>query len=61
LEEDKVIEETLKRQVEENKKIIENMEAVIVSLRKELQKDIQLNFAVAPKYWMKSSAIKIIL
>jgi hypothetical protein len=36
LEESKVIEETLKRQLEENKKTIENLEAEIVSLRKEL-------------------------
>jgi capsule polysaccharide export protein KpsE/RkpR len=45
LEKAKVIEETLKRKMEEMKKIIENLEAEIVSLRKELQNnDIQLNF-----------------
>jgi hypothetical protein len=45
LEEAKVIEETLKRQLEEKNKITYNLEDEIVSLRKELQKkDIQLNF-----------------
>jgi chromosome segregation ATPase len=36
LEEAKVVEETFKRQLEENKKIIENLEAEIISIRKEL-------------------------
>jgi hypothetical protein len=50
LEGAKVIEETLKRQLEENKKITKNMEAEIVSLRKELQKkNIQLNFGSGTK------------
>jgi hypothetical protein len=45
LEEDKVSEETLKGELEENKKITDNMESEIVSLRKELQKKYnQLNF-----------------
>ena len=45
MEEAKVIEETLKRQLEEKKKITHNLEAEIVSLRKELQnKDIQFFF-----------------
>jgi hypothetical protein len=45
LEQAKVIEETLKRQLEEKKKITHNLEAEIVSLRKELQnKDIQFFF-----------------
>ena len=38
LEEAKFTEETLRRQLEENNKITKNMEAEIVSLRKELQK-----------------------
>jgi hypothetical protein len=39
-----VIEETLKNQLEEKKKINESLEAEIVSLRKELQKkDVQQN------------------
>jgi hypothetical protein len=45
----KVIEETLKRQLEENNKITDNMEAEIVSLRKELKKNIQLNFGNSTK------------
>jgi hypothetical protein len=50
LEGAKVIKETLNRQLEENKKITENMEAEIVSLRKELQKkNIQLNFGSGTK------------
>jgi predicted acetyltransferase len=45
LVESKVIEETLKIQLEEKNKTKDNMEAKIVSLRKELQKkDIQLDF-----------------
>jgi hypothetical protein len=45
-----VIEETLKRQLEEKNKIIDNLEVEIVSLRKELQKkDIQLNFGNSTK------------
>jgi hypothetical protein len=50
MKESKVIEETLKRQLEEKNKIIENLEVEIVSLRKELQKkDIQLNFGNSTK------------
>jgi hypothetical protein len=50
LEEAKVIKETLKRQLEEKKEIKENLEAKMVSLRKELQKkDIQLNFGNSTK------------
>jgi hypothetical protein len=38
IEEDKRIEEALKEQLEEKDKIIENLEAKIVTLRKDLQK-----------------------
>jgi hypothetical protein len=38
IEEDKRIEETLKEQLEENDKIIGNLEAKIVTLRKDIQK-----------------------
>jgi predicted RNase H-like nuclease (RuvC/YqgF family) len=38
IEEDKRIEETLKEQLEEKDKIIGNLEAEIVTLRKDLQK-----------------------
>jgi hypothetical protein len=40
-----VIEETLKNQLEEKKKIKESLEAGIISLRKELQKDVRQNFS----------------
>jgi hypothetical protein len=38
IEEDKIIEETLKEQLEEKDRIIGNLEAKIVTLRKNLQK-----------------------
>jgi hypothetical protein len=38
IEEDKIIEEALKEQLEGRDKIIENLEAKIVTLRKDLQK-----------------------
>jgi chromosome segregation ATPase len=38
IEEDKIIEEALKEQLEERDRIIENLEAEIVTLRKDLQK-----------------------
>jgi chromosome segregation ATPase len=38
IEEDKIIEETLKEQLEERDRIIGNLEAEIVTLRKDLQK-----------------------
>jgi vacuolar-type H+-ATPase subunit H len=38
IEEDKIIEETLKEQLEEKDKIIGNLEAKIVTLRKDIQK-----------------------
>jgi hypothetical protein len=37
IEEDKIIEEAIKEQLEERDKIIENLEAEIVTLRKDLQ------------------------
>jgi chromosome segregation ATPase len=50
LEESKVIKETLREKLEEKKRIIRNLEAEIVSLRKELQKkNIQLNFGSGTK------------
>jgi hypothetical protein len=38
IEEDKIIEETLKEQLEEKNKIIGNLEAEVVTLRKDIQK-----------------------
>jgi hypothetical protein len=38
IEEDKIIKEALKEQLEERNKIIGNLEAKIVTLRKDLQK-----------------------
>jgi vacuolar-type H+-ATPase subunit H len=38
IEEDKIIEEALEEQLEERDRIIENLEAEIVTLRKDIQK-----------------------
>ena len=55
IEEDKRIEETLKEQLEEKDSIIGNLEAEIVTLRKDIQKKICI---IAQKFWMTLSAIK---
>jgi hypothetical protein len=55
IEEDKIIEETLKEQLEEKDKIIGNLEADIVTLRKDLQKKI---CRTTQKFLMTLSIVK---
>jgi chromosome segregation ATPase len=55
IEEDKRIEEALKEQLEEKDKIIGNLEAKIVTLRKDLQNKI---CRTTQKFWMKLSTVK---
>jgi vacuolar-type H+-ATPase subunit H len=45
IEEDKIIEESLKEQLEENDKIIENLEAEVVTLRNDIQKKNMQNIS----------------
>jgi hypothetical protein len=55
IEEDKRIEEALKEQLEEKDKIIGNLEAKIVTLRKDIQKK---NMQNSSKFWMTLSTVK---
>jgi hypothetical protein len=55
IEEYKIIEEALKEQLEGKDRIIGNLEAEIVTLRK----DIQIFFCrISQKFWMTLSAVK---
>ena len=54
LEEAKMIEETLRKQLEEKERIQVELENEIVSLRGNLQsKDIKQNFDKSTKYWIR--------
>jgi hypothetical protein len=55
IEEDKRIEEALKEQLKEKDKIIGNLEADIITLRKDIQKKI---CRIAQKFWMTSLVVK---
>jgi hypothetical protein len=55
IEEDKIIEEALKEQLEEKDKIIGNLEVEVVTLRNDIQNK---NSRIAQKFWMTLSSVK---